>query len=149
LELTESLFMKDVVHFGNTLSRVKKLGVKLSIDDFGTGYSALSYLKQFPIDEVKVDRTFVMGLGKDPHASALVAAVVAMADALGIHVTAEGVETDDQLAALKRLGCTQVQGYIFARPMPAAAMDKLVEEFHHWQYELVDATHNPTCATRG
>jgi diguanylate cyclase (GGDEF)-like protein/PAS domain S-box-containing protein len=133
LELTESLFMKDVVHFGDTLSRLKKLGLTLSIDDFGTGYSALSYLKRFPIDAVKIDRSFVMGLGKDPHASALVAAIVAMADALGIHVTAEGAETDDQLAGLKRLGCQRVQGFIFARPMSAAALNKLVLEHHHWR----------------
>jgi diguanylate cyclase (GGDEF)-like protein/PAS domain S-box-containing protein len=133
LELTESLFMRDVVHFGETLSQLKRLGVTLTIDDFGTGYSALSYLNRFPIDAVKVDRAFVVGLGKDPHASALVAAIVAMADALGIQATAEGVETDDQLTGLKNLGCTRAQGYIFAWPMPGAAMDKLISESCHWQ----------------
>lgn len=133
LELTESLFVKDVIQFSDTLARIKKLGVLLSIDDFGTGYSALSYLKQFPIDAVKIDRSFVVGLGNDPHASALVAAIVAMADALGIQVTAEGVETADQLAGLKGLGCQRVQGYIFARPMSAGALDKLMVEFHHFE----------------
>jgi diguanylate cyclase (GGDEF)-like protein/PAS domain S-box-containing protein len=134
LELTESLFMKDVVHFGDTLSRLKKLGVALSIDDFGTGYSALSYLKRFPFDAVKIDCSFVMGLGKDPHASALVAAIVAMADALDIQVTAEGAETDDQLAILRRLGCKRVQGFIFAHPMSAGDLGKLVVESHHWEW---------------
>jgi diguanylate cyclase (GGDEF)-like protein/PAS domain S-box-containing protein len=132
LELTESLFMRDVVHFEKTMSGLKKLGVTLSIDDFGTGYSALSYLQRFPIDAVKVDRSFVMGLGVDPHASALVAAIVAMADALGIDATAEGVETTDQLAGLKNVGCTRAQGYLFARPMPGNAMDELVAQSHHW-----------------
>ncbi len=133
LELTETSFVKDVNEFSDTLARIKKLGVFLSIDDFGTGYSALSYLKHFPIDAVKIDRAFVMDLGKDPHASALVAAIVAMADALGIHVTAEGAETADQLARLKGLGCQRVQGYIFARPMPAAALEKLMMESHHFK----------------
>jgi EAL domain-containing protein (putative c-di-GMP-specific phosphodiesterase class I) len=124
-----------VVHFEKTLSRLKKLGVTLSIDDFGTGYSALSSLQRFPIDAVKVDRTFVAGLGKDTHASALVAAIVAMADALGIYATAEGVETNDQLAGLKKVGCTRVQGYLFARPMPGPSMDKLVADFRSWHCE--------------
>jgi diguanylate cyclase (GGDEF)-like protein/PAS domain S-box-containing protein len=133
LELTESLFVKDVIRFSDTLARIKKLGVFLSIDDFGTGYSALSYLKQFPIDAVKIDRSFVVGLGKDPHASALVAAIVAMADALGIQVTAEGAETAGQLAGLKGLGCQRVQGYIFDRPMSAGALEKLMAESHRYQ----------------
>jgi diguanylate cyclase (GGDEF)-like protein/PAS domain S-box-containing protein len=132
LELTESLFMRDAVHFEKTLTRLKQLGVTLAIDDFGTGYSALSYLKRFPIDAVKVDRAFVEGLGREPHASALVAAILAMADALGIYATAEGVETNAQLASLKKLGCTRMQGFIFARPMPADAMDKLVASSHRW-----------------
>lgn len=132
LELTESLFMKDVNHFEDTLQRLKSLGVALVIDDFGTGYSALSYLKRFPIDAVKVDRSFVDGLGRDPTASALVAAILAMAEALGIYATAEGVETSDQLAGLKKLGCSRVQGFIFARPMPGAAIDKLIAVSHHW-----------------
>jgi diguanylate cyclase (GGDEF)-like protein/PAS domain S-box-containing protein len=133
LELTENLFMRDVGHFEGTLSRLKELGVTLSIDDFGTGYSALSYLHRFPIDAVKVDRSFVAGLGKDPHASALVAAIVAMADALGICATAEGVETIEQLVGLKKVGCTRAQGYVFARPMAGTDIDRLVAGSHHWQ----------------
>ena len=128
LELTESLFMKNVAYFGDTLSRLKTLGVKLSIDDFGTGYSALSYLNRFPVDGVKVDRSFVDGLGTDLHASALVSAIIALADALDLEVTAEGVETQEQLANLKRLGCRRAQGFFFARAMPEAEMNQLVAE---------------------
>jgi diguanylate cyclase (GGDEF)-like protein/PAS domain S-box-containing protein len=132
LELTESVFMEDVDYFGATLTALKALGVKLSIDDFGTGYSSLSYLKRFPFDGVKVDRAFVDGLGVDPHDTALVTAIVAMADALHLEVTAEGVETDDQLANLKTLGCRRVQGYYLARPMAAAAIGELLDTAHRW-----------------
>jgi diguanylate cyclase (GGDEF)-like protein/PAS domain S-box-containing protein len=135
LELTESVLMDDVVYFGTTLASLKSLGVDLAVDDFGTGYSSLSYLKRFPVDAVKIDRTFVDGLGTDPHDSALVAAILAMADALDLDVVAEGVETLDQLANLKRLHCRRAQGYYLARPMPAAAIDKLVGESHRWQVD--------------
>ena len=118
LEMTESVLMDDVDYFGRTLAGLKALGVGLSIDDFGTGYSSLSYLKRFPVDAVKVDRAFVDGLGIDPHDTALVAAIVAMAEALGLEVTAEGVETQDQLANLKRLNCQRAQGYFLAPPCP-------------------------------
>ena len=110
LELTESVFMEDVGYFGTTLDGLKAIGVHLSIDDFGTGYSSLSYLKTFPVDAVKVDRVFVDGLGTDPHDTALVAAIVAMAKALDLEVTAEGVENHEQLMGLKRLGVPRAQG---------------------------------------
>jgi EAL domain-containing protein (putative c-di-GMP-specific phosphodiesterase class I) len=135
LELTESLFMKDVDYFEVALTNLKTLGVRLSIDDFGTGYSSLSYLKQFTFDAVKVDRTFVDGLGTDSHDTALVAAIVAMAAALGLEVTAEGVETKDQLANLKRLQCPRAQGFYLARPMPLAAMNQLVAESRRWSVD--------------
>jgi diguanylate cyclase (GGDEF)-like protein/PAS domain S-box-containing protein len=147
LELTESLFVKDVIQFSDTLARIKKLGVSLSIDDFGTGYSALSYLKQFPIDAVKIDRSFVVDLGKDSHASALVAAILAMADALGIQVTAEGAETADQLAGLKALGCQRVQGYIFARPMSPEALEQLMVESHLFE-AMDESTTSPPSGGR-
>jgi diguanylate cyclase (GGDEF)-like protein/PAS domain S-box-containing protein len=132
LELTESVFMEDVEYFGRTLASLKNMGVRLALDDFGTGYSALSYLKRFPFDAVKVDRAFVDGLGTDPHDSALVAAIVAMADALDLEVTAEGVETAEQLAHLKKLHCRRAQGYYLDRPMPAAAITRLVAASHRW-----------------
>jgi diguanylate cyclase (GGDEF)-like protein/PAS domain S-box-containing protein len=128
LELTESLLMDDVDYFGKILARFKSLGVRLSIDDFGTGYSSLSYLKRFPLDEVKIDRGFVDGLGTDAHDSALVAAILAMATALGLHVIAEGIETRDQLKLLKKMHCGRAQGFFLARPMPARDMARLVAD---------------------
>ena len=132
LELTESVFMGDADYFGKTLTSIKALGVDLSIDDFGTGYSSLSYLKLFPVDAVKVDRVFVDGLGTDPHDTALVAAIVAMASALELQVTAEGVETRHQLLGLKNLGVTRAQGFFLARPMSADAISQLVAQQHRW-----------------
>jgi EAL domain-containing protein (putative c-di-GMP-specific phosphodiesterase class I) len=133
LELTESLFMEDVEYFARTMESLKALGVQLAIDDFGTGYSSLSYLTRFPVDAVKVDREFVDGLGTDPHRTALVEAIIAMADALGLEVTAEGVETPDQLASLRRLNCARAQGFYLARPMPASDLRELVATSHRWQ----------------
>ena len=126
LELTESIFMDDVEYFGRTLTRLKALGVRLAIDDFGMGFSSLSYLKRFPIDVVKVDRAFVHGLGTDAHASALVAAIIAMAVALDLEVVAEGVETNDHVMGLRTLRCARAQGFHLARPLSADAMGRLV-----------------------
>jgi diguanylate cyclase (GGDEF)-like protein/PAS domain S-box-containing protein len=135
LELTESVFMEDVDYFGRTLADLKALGVELAIDDFGTGYSALSYLKRFPVDAVKVDRAFVEGLGTDANDTALVAAIVAMAGALDLRVTAEGVETQEQLSGLMKLSVPRAQGFYLARPMPADAITRLVAESHHWNVD--------------
>ena len=135
LELTESVFMEDVEYFTATLAGLKALGVSLAIDDFGMGYSSLSYLKRFPVDTVKVDRAFVDGLASDANDSALVAAIVAMAGALGLDVVAEGVETSAQLAALRRLGVTRAQGFHFARPMSAASITELVAASFRWPME--------------
>ncbi len=132
LELTESVSMADVDDSIRTLASLKALGVRLAIDDFGTGYSSLSYLKRLPLDAVKVDRSFVDGLGTDPHDTALVAAIIAMAAALDLQVTAEGVETQAQIVMLQQLGCGRAQGFHLARPMSAAAITELVESSHHW-----------------
>ncbi|MET0865085.1 MAG: EAL domain-containing protein [Nakamurella sp.] len=132
LEITESVFMNDADFFGETLLRLRALGVRLSIDDFGTGYSSLSYLKRFPVDAVKVDKAFIDGLGADPHDTALVSAIVAMADALGLVVTAEGVESPEQLSILRKLQCHRGQGYFLAKPLPAAEMDELVIRARCW-----------------
>jgi diguanylate cyclase (GGDEF)-like protein/PAS domain S-box-containing protein len=131
LELTESVLMGDVAYFEKTLTALKNLGVHLSIDDFGTGYSSLSYLQRFPVDTVKIDRVFVEGLGADRHNTALVAAILAMADALELSVIAEGIETDDQMQLLKHLGCRQGQGFHLARPMAGDAVTSLL--MHHHQ----------------
>jgi diguanylate cyclase (GGDEF)-like protein len=118
LELTESILVEESAKVGETLAELKDLGVKLALDDFGTGYSALSYLKRFPFDIVKIDRSFVRGLGSDSEDSAIVGAVMGMARALGMEVVAEGIETEEQLACLRELGAELGQGFLFARPGP-------------------------------
>jgi EAL domain-containing protein (putative c-di-GMP-specific phosphodiesterase class I) len=135
LEVTESVFIEDVEHFERTLAGLKDLGLSLAIDDFGTGYSSLSYLRRFPVDAVKVDQSFVGGLGSNSNDTALVTAVVAMARALGLDVVAEGVETRRQLAELKRLEVPRAQGYLLGRAMPAAAIAQLVRASHRWRVD--------------
>ncbi|MBI2704432.1 MAG: EAL domain-containing protein [Actinobacteria bacterium] len=120
LEITETTLMADPEVSLDVLRSLRGLGVQLAVDDFGTGYSSLSYLKQFPVTVLKIDRSFVDGLGRDPDDTAIVAAIVSLAKALRIGVTAEGVETQQQLDELRRLGCRRVQGYLLARPAPAA-----------------------------
>ena len=126
LEVTESAVMDDAEATLAILTELKGLGVKLAIDDFGTGYSSLVYLKRFPVDQLKVDRSFVSGLGTDSDDSAIVASVVGLARAVGIVAIAEGVETAGQLAALQRLGCTWGQGYLWSRPVPAEELDQVI-----------------------
>ena len=119
LEITESVLMEEVETTAETLRALKDLGVGLSIDDFGTGYSSLSYLKRFPVDTLKIDRSFVDGLGVDPEDHAIVDAVVSLAHALGLVVVGEGVETQAQIQELRRLGCDAAQGYLIGRPVAA------------------------------
>ena len=118
IELTESLLMNNAQANIEMLHTIKCLGVRLSMDDFGTGYSSLSYLKQFPLYEIKIDQTFIHDLPDDPGSAAIVGAVISMARGLGLNVTAEGVETPEQLNFLKMHGCDQFQGYLFSRPVP-------------------------------
>ena len=120
LEITESVVMESAESTIRTLQSLKKLGVQLAIDDFGTGYSSLSYLKRFPVDTLKVDRSFVSGLGIDSEDSAIVRAVVTLAKTLGMTVTAEGVETPGHLAQLQKLECDYGQGYLFDKPLAPA-----------------------------
>ena len=118
IEITESAVMSDVDEAIVTIHGLRALGVKVSIDDFGTGFSSLAQLKRLPLDELKIDKSFVDGLGHDREDTAIVAAIVAMAQALELAVVAEGVETAEQLAALRTLGCELVQGFLFSRPVP-------------------------------
>jgi diguanylate cyclase (GGDEF)-like protein len=124
LEITESVLMEEAAATIDTLRALRALGVRLSIDDFGTGYSSLSYLKRFPVDVLKIDRSFVDGLGVDPEDQEIVTAIVSLARALGLGVVAEGVETAEQLDEVRRLGCNSVQGYYLGKPEPA---DKVLE----------------------
>jgi EAL domain-containing protein (putative c-di-GMP-specific phosphodiesterase class I) len=128
IELTESLFMSDVTLAVELLHSMKNLGVKLSIDDFGTGYSSLSYLSRFPIDVLKIDRSFVSAITRDASDAAIVASIIALAHNLTLAVIAEGVETAEQLAYLQRHGCDEMQGYYFSRPLPADAFEALLRE---------------------
>jgi diguanylate cyclase (GGDEF)-like protein/PAS domain S-box-containing protein len=118
LELTESVLIEDAV-VSDVLARLREIGVRISIDDFGTKYSSLSYLTRLNIDELKIDQSFIDGLAEDDSKRAIVSAILAIGNALGIPVTAEGVETDAQLATLRLLGCETVQGFYFARPLSA------------------------------
>jgi diguanylate cyclase (GGDEF)-like protein/PAS domain S-box-containing protein len=122
LEITESVLMQEVDSFVDALRALKALGVRLGLDDFGTGYSSLGYLRRFPLDVLKLDRSFVSELGDESAADSIIAAVIDMARALGMRVIAEGVETAEQLAILRRLGCHLAQGYHFAAPMPPGAL---------------------------
>ncbi len=126
LEITESALMNDAASALRVLRALKDLGVTLAIDDFGTGYSSLSHLQRFPLDILKIDKSFVDELGVDRGGAEIVAAVVKLAHALGLQVIAEGVETERQLDALGRLDCDFAQGYLFSRPVPA---HELVEKF--------------------
>jgi diguanylate cyclase (GGDEF)-like protein len=123
IEITESAVMQDAEAAEHTLRSLKALGVQLAIDDFGTGYSSLSYLKRFPVDTLKIDRSFVDGLGHDAQDTAIVRSVVALAQTLELSVTAEGVETPSQLAQLRLLGCNFCQGYLLGRPVAAEAAE--------------------------
>jgi diguanylate cyclase (GGDEF)-like protein/PAS domain S-box-containing protein len=116
LELTESLLMNDVTNGAATLAQLRAMGVSISIDDFGTGYSSLGYLKSFPIDSLKIDRSFVSDITGNRFDGAIATAIVALARSLDLHVIAEGVETVQQLAQLRRLGCDEAQGYLFGEP---------------------------------
>jgi diguanylate cyclase (GGDEF)-like protein/PAS domain S-box-containing protein len=126
IELTESLFMSDVTLAVELLHGMKALGVNLSIDDFGTGYSSLSYLSRFPIDVLKIDRSFVAEITRDSNDAAIVASIIALAHNLKLAVIAEGVETEEQLDYLRRHGCDQMQGYYFSPPLPAAEFEQLL-----------------------
>jgi EAL domain-containing protein (putative c-di-GMP-specific phosphodiesterase class I) len=108
------------------LRDLRALGVKLVLDDFGTGYSSLAYLRRLPLDTIKVDRSFVMGLGSDPADLPIIQAVVSLAHGLGIDVVAEGIETAAQLASLRALDCDRGQGYWFSRPLPELAIEALL-----------------------
>jgi EAL domain-containing protein (putative c-di-GMP-specific phosphodiesterase class I) len=126
LEVTEHVLVDEGPEVLRTLDELKELGIGLAIDDFGTGYCSLTYLKRVPADTVKVDRTFVAGLGSDQQDTAIVTAVVNLAHSLGMTVVAEGVETPTQLARTRELGCDLVQGYHLFRPLEGADFAALV-----------------------
>ncbi|MFA5632872.1 MAG: EAL domain-containing protein [Porticoccaceae bacterium] len=128
LELTENIAMEHSTQTLLTLGQLRTLGITLSIDDFGIGYSSLSYLKRYPVHRLKIDKSFVDGLGRDPENEAIVLAIIGMARGLGFKTVAEGVETPEQLEFLKSNGCDTYQGFYFSKPLPAAQIPALVRQ---------------------
>jgi EAL domain-containing protein (putative c-di-GMP-specific phosphodiesterase class I) len=128
LEITESTLMHNIDRVIGIMDRITALGVTLSLDDFGTGYSSLSYLKRFPIDTLKIDRSFTIGIPSDANDCAIANTIISIAQQLKHKVIAEGVETVEQLAFLKNSGCDEVQGYLFSQPLEAAAFELALRE---------------------
>ena len=122
LEITETALMEDVAASTATLTALKELGLTLALDDFGTGYSSLRALQHFPVDVVKIDRSFIAPIEHDPQEAAIVAAVISLSHALGLRTVAEGIETIAQVDRLRALGCDLAQGFYFAKPGPPAAV---------------------------
>jgi len=118
LELTESMLFGNGAAAIDALNKLRATGVRLCIDDFGTGYSSLSYLHELPIDSLKIDRSFIGAMGEDERKTKIVQTILLLGKGLGIEVVAEGVETQQQADALRKLGCERAQGYFFARPVP-------------------------------
>ncbi|MGO4381025.1 EAL domain-containing protein [Pseudoduganella sp. RAF19] len=128
IELTESLFMNDVAQAVSLLHELKALGVALAIDDFGTGYSSFSYLRNFPIDVLKIDRSFVSDIATDADDAAIIISIIALAHNLNLRVIAEGVESEEQLEFLRRHGCDEMQGYYFSRPVAPPEFEQMLQE---------------------
>jgi EAL domain-containing protein (putative c-di-GMP-specific phosphodiesterase class I) len=128
LEITESTLMDNIERVIGIMERITAQGISLSLDDFGTGYSSLSYLKRFPIDTLKIDRSFTSGVPDDANDCAIASTIISMALQLKHKVIAEGVETVEQLQFLKNAGCDEVQGYLFSRPLPADEFERALRE---------------------
>ena len=130
LEITESIFLAESETNLATLRRLRALGVGIAMDDFGTGYSGLSYLRAFPFDKIKIDRSFISELGESADCMAIIKAITHLGSSLGIPTLAEGVETEEQLELLRKEGCTEMQGYLFSRPVPASEIAGLLSPRH-------------------
>lgn len=125
LEITETVLLADTEATLAVLHQLRGLGVRIAMDDFGTGYSSLSYLQTFPFDRIKIDRSFVKGVAEDIGSLNIVRAVAALAKGIGMATTAEGVETQEQLDAVKAEGCTEMQGFLFSRALPSRDIERL------------------------
>jgi EAL domain-containing protein (putative c-di-GMP-specific phosphodiesterase class I) len=128
LEITETALVRDTDAAIARLTELKRLGVSIAIDDFGTGYSSLGYLRQFPVDALKIDRSFVNAMEESPESTVLIHAMVALAHALGLGTVAEGIEESSQLEALRDQGCQRGQGYLVSRPIEPAAILELLDQ---------------------
>jgi len=130
LELTESIIMKNLEATIKVLEELKGMGISISVDDFGTGYSSLNYLKRFPLDELKIDKSFIVDIDTDAHNAGIVTAIIAMAKSLGLTLVAEGVETDNQLKYIRGAGVVTVQGFLFSKPLPAEEFEQLLGQYN-------------------
>jgi EAL domain-containing protein (putative c-di-GMP-specific phosphodiesterase class I) len=128
LEVTEGTLMSDTEAAIERLGQLRSNGVRLAVDDFGTGYSSLGYLRRFPLDIIKIDRSFIEGIERDEEGAALVKGIISMAEALRLGVVAEGIETIEQLQCLRRLGCTEGQGFYIARPLDPEVLELLLQK---------------------
>jgi EAL domain-containing protein (putative c-di-GMP-specific phosphodiesterase class I) len=124
--VTEATAIEDVMESTATMRRLRALGVRLAVDDFGAGYAGLGYLRRYPVDAIKIDRSFVAGLDRDGVDTAMVRAILAFAETMGLDVTAEGVETGAQCARLREMGCQRGQGFWFAPALPAGELTELL-----------------------
>lgn len=138
IEITESLLMKDVENIDAQVKRLRSTGVHISIDDFGTRYSSLNYLRRFSVSRIKIDQSFVRDLQNSQDSYAIIQAIVGIARNFDLHVIVEGVETDQQVAILRQLGCNEMQGYFFSRPLPAQQLIEFLQHSNH-ERNLVDA----------
>ena len=136
LEITETVLLGDSAVTIETLHRLRNLGIRISMDDFGTGYSSLSYLRSFPFDKIKIDQSFIRDLATTDDANVIVRAMIGLGENLGMRTTAEGVETETQLAWLRKEGCSEAQGYLFSTPRPACSLADLIKKWDHAASEL-------------
>jgi EAL domain-containing protein (putative c-di-GMP-specific phosphodiesterase class I) len=130
LEITESVLLGNNTGTTETLHALRRLGVRISMDDFGTGYSSLSYLRSFPFDKIKIDQSFIRDLGTTERSSSIVKAIIAICGGMGMVTTAEGVETEEQIAQLRAEGCDEVQGYFFSYPVPRQEIPRLISRLN-------------------
>jgi EAL domain-containing protein (putative c-di-GMP-specific phosphodiesterase class I) len=126
LEVTEGLLLDDSEAVIDTLKRLRAAGFRIARDDFGTGYSSLSYLRRFEVDKIKIDRSFVQHLGHAVDSTAIISAILTLGHAMGLTITAEGVETAEQQDFLEAAGCNAMQGFLFSRPLPEEEIDSLI-----------------------
>jgi EAL domain-containing protein (putative c-di-GMP-specific phosphodiesterase class I) len=128
LEITEGVLIDNPEEMVKRIEDLHALGVRVALDDFGSGYSNLSYLQRFPLDKLKIDRSFVVALGTSANGGVIIQAIVALGRALGLSVLVEGVETEQQRVLLRLAGCDEMQGFLFAKPAPAATIDRLLTQ---------------------
>ena len=128
MEITESAIVRSMNTAVYALNQLRELGIKISLDDFGTGYSSLSYLKTLPVDKIKIDRSFITDIGKNPKTEAIITAIIVLAKTMNLDVIAEGVETDEQADFVMQKGCSDIQGFLYSAALPEEQFTRLLSE---------------------